>query len=100
MAYYALTYEVVDDYVARRTVYREQHLAYANAANERGELVLGGACANPVDQALLIFKGESPAVAEEFARDDPYVVNGLVVRWTVREWTIVIGNERFESAGV
>jgi uncharacterized protein YciI len=39
-------------------------------------------------------------VAEEFARDDPYVVNGLVVRWTVREWTIVIGNERFESAGV
>ena len=28
-----------------------------------------------------------------FARSDPYVRNGLVTRWEVRSWTVVIGNE-------
>jgi uncharacterized protein YciI len=31
-------------------------------------------------------------MAESFAASDPYVVNGLVTRWTVRPWTVVVGN--------
>lgn len=54
---------------------------------------MGGALANPADSAILIFKGEDPAVAEEFAKNDPYVKNGLIVEWHVRLWTVVIGNE-------
>jgi uncharacterized protein YciI len=93
MPYYALLYEVVDDYVARRTLYRDAHLTLARAAQARGELVLAGAFAAPVDGALLIFQAPDRATVEEFARHDPYVVNGLVTNWTVREWTVVIGNE-------
>lgn len=91
--HYLLLYEVVDDYVARREAYRAEHLALARQACERGELVLGGALADPVDGAVLVFRGASPAAAEDFARADPYVQNGLVTRWRVRAWNTVVGVE-------
>lgn len=92
MDYFALIYDVVDDYVARRAIFREEHLALAKAAHERGELVLAGAFSDPVDGALLIFRARDRSVVEDFARRDPYVTNGLVTRWEVRPWTVVIGN--------
>ena len=90
MGYYALLYDLVDDYISRRTVFRQEHLSLAAAAHERGELVMGGAFADPADKALLIFRGDDRSVAESFARRDPYVLNGLVTRWEVRPWTVVI----------
>ncbi len=93
MPYYAVFYDVVDDFVARRGAYREEHLRLAREAHARGELVLAGALADPADGALLIFQGESAAAAEAFARQDPYVKNGLVTKWKVRNWTVVVGNE-------
>ena len=91
MKHYLLFYEVVDDYATRRAAFRSAHLDLAWKANERGELVLAGALANPPDQAIFLFKGESPAAAEAFAKADPYVANGIVKRWYIREWTTVVG---------
>ena len=91
--HYLLFYEVDENYVSKRGEFREAHLAKAWKASERGELVLGGALADPVDGAVLLFKGDSPEVAEQFARTDPYVINGLINRWHVREWTTVVGND-------
>jgi uncharacterized protein YciI len=91
MKHFLLFYDVTDDYVTRRALYRDSHLEKAWAANARGELVLGGALADPVDGTMLLFSGESREVAESFARADPYVLNGLVKSWRVREWTTVIG---------
>ncbi|MFO0811051.1 MAG: YciI-like protein [Gemmataceae bacterium] len=90
--HYLLLYDVVPDYVERRASLREEHLALAHAAHARGELLLGGALADPVDGAVLLFRGDSPAVAEDFAAADPYVRQGLVTRWRVRPWTTVIGD--------
>ena len=90
--HYLLFYEVVPDYAEQRMPLRSAHLAHARAACDRGELVLGGALANPVDGAVLLFRGESAAVAEAFAAADPYVTHGLVTRWRVREWTTVVGD--------
>jgi uncharacterized protein YciI len=81
----------VPDYVARRGPLRAEHLALARAAVARGELVLGGALADPVDGAVLLFRGDSPAAAEAFAAADPYVRHGLVTHWRVRPWTTVVG---------
>jgi uncharacterized protein YciI len=89
--YYILFYKTVDNYVERRAPYREEHLAYAKAAHQRGELMMAGALDGPVDSAVLVFKGEGPSVAEDFARNDPYVKNGLITEWKVRPWTVVIG---------
>jgi hypothetical protein len=93
MKHFLLFYEAADDYVARRTPHRAQPLAKGWAASQRGELLLGGALADPTDGAVLLFKGESPKVAEDFARADPYVTSGAVKRWYVREWTTVVGDE-------
>ena len=89
--YYLLIYKTVDNYVERRAPFREEHLGYAKAWHDRGELVMGGALADPADMAVLVFRAEGPAVAEEFARNDPYVKAGLIREWSVRPWTVVIG---------
>jgi len=90
--HYLLFYEAGADYEERRKPFRTAHLEHARAAAARGELVLGGAFANPIDGAVVLFRGDSPAAAEQFATSDPYVVNGVVKRWYVREWTTVVGD--------
>ena len=67
--HYILFYEVVENYVERRAEFRAQHLA---------------------DGAVLVFR--SAKAAEDFARDDPYVRNGLITAWRVRAWNTVIGD--------
>lgn len=89
--YYVLIYRTGEGYVEKRAPYRPEHLAYGNEAHARGELIMGGALAEPADTALLVFRADSPRVAEEFARNDPYVKAGLIKEWTVRPWTVVIG---------
>jgi hypothetical protein len=91
--HYLLFYDVVDDYVTRRAPLRAAHIGHARESMARGELVLAGALANPPDGAVLLFRGRSPEMAERFAEKDPYVVNGLVKNWRVREWTTVVGRD-------
>ena len=91
--HYLLFYEYVDDVLERRPPLRKAHLTAGWESHDRGELVLGGAYANPVDGALLIFKADSPAIVEEFVRKDPYVLGGIVKRWHIREWTTVAGKD-------
>jgi uncharacterized protein YciI len=92
MPYFALFYDVVDDFPARRTPFREEHLRLAREAHARGEVLLAGALADPPDRALVVFRADDKSVAEAFASKDPYVVNGLVKHWVVRPWNVVIGN--------
>lgn len=90
--HYLLIYEAAADYAERRAPFRAAHLAHAWAAADRGELLLGGALADPVDGAVLLFRCDSPAPVEAFAAADPYVTNGVVARWRVRPWTTVVGD--------
>jgi uncharacterized protein YciI len=96
--HYLLFYDVLPDYADRRAPLRAAHLEHARAACRRGELVLGGALADPADGAVLLFRGESPAAAEAFAAADPYVTGGLATRWRVRRWVTVIGEAAEEPA--
>lgn len=89
--YYILFYKTVENYIERRAPYREEHLNLAMEAHQKGSLMLGGALGNPADGAILVFKGDSPEVAEDFVKRDPYVRNGLITEWTIREWNVVIG---------
>jgi len=92
MKHFLLFYDYVADVLERRPQFRGAHLKHAWAAVERGEIVVAGALADPIDGAVLMFKGEDKSVAEHFARADPYVTGGLVERWHVREWTTVVGD--------
>lgn len=104
MKHFLLFYEGGHDYTTKRAAFRADHLRHAEEAQRRGVLILGGALANPADGALLLFAADPPATAEDFARADPYVLNGAVTRWFVREWTTVVGDAaadpvRFSQGG-
>jgi uncharacterized protein len=89
--YYILFYTTVKDYIEKRVPYRKAHLGYAEEAYKRGELILAGALDNPADSAVLVFKEDSPKAVEEFVKNDPYVKNGIITKWEIRPWTVVIG---------
>lgn len=91
--HYILFYQTVENYVEKRIPFREEHLSLAQKAFQDGSLILAGALADPADGAVLVFKGDSCKVAEEFAQNDPYVKNGLITEWNVRPWNVVIGNQ-------
>ena len=91
--YYILFYETIDDYLTRRAPFRKLHFEHLQNALDAGELVMAGAYANPADGAALIFKGDNAEAAARFAKTDPYVLNDLIKKWYVREWTVVFGGE-------
>jgi len=89
--YYLLLYDYVDNVVERRAPYRDAHLKLAREAVERGEILMGGAFADPVDGAALLFEAADRSVVEAFVKQDPYVSGGIVTAWRIRPWTVVIG---------
>jgi uncharacterized protein len=91
--YLTLIYDVTDDYLERRGEFRDEHLGLARGARERGELVLAGAFTDPPDSALLVWSTEDRSVVERFVAADPYVANGLVTAWRIREWNVVVGGQ-------
>jgi len=90
--HYLLFYNVSSDYLSRRAEFRKEHLQLAWQAHERGELILGGALADPVDCSLLLFNVASPDVIERFVAADPYMKNGLIASYRIRPWTTVVGD--------
>lgn len=93
--HYLLCYELAADYLERRAQFRDEHLKLAWAAQERGEIVIAGALQDPADTAMLMFQGDSPDAAERFAKVDPYVINGLVTHYWVRQWNTVVGKDAY-----
>lgn len=87
-----LFYDDVPDMLERRVPWRDAHFAWVEGFDDRGELLLGGAFADPVDGAVIAFRVRDLAQVEAFARSDPSVVQGLVAAWRIREWSAVVGS--------
>ena len=82
---YVLFYESGDDLETKAPLHFPAHSAHGHAFHERGALVAYGPFADPqAEGSMAVFT--SRAAAEEFARDDPFVANGVVRNWTIREW--------------
>ncbi|HYD40824.1 MAG TPA: YciI-like protein [Anaeromyxobacter sp.] len=88
--YFALFYEYVPDMLERRVAHRDAHLALVRKLHAEGRIALAGAFA-PVDGALIVIRADTPAQVEAFVKEDPYVQHGLVTRWRIREWSVVVG---------
>ena len=93
MGYFALTYDVVPNFIERRMPFRDAHLRLVRDAHDRGVIAYAGALGDPPDGALLVFHTDSVSVVEDFARADPYVRGGLVTAGRARPWHVVIGAE-------
>ncbi len=90
MPFYALTYITVDDFANKRTPFREQHLKLAREFFDNKILIMGGSM-QPAIEALLIFNCDTEDTVKLFMQQDPYVQEGLVKAWYIREWNVVIG---------
>ena len=90
--HFLLIYELAEDYLERRGAHRKEHLGLVQRSFDSGQMVLAGALAEPADNAMIVFRGESVEIAERFAQSDPYVLNGLVKSWRVRKWNTVVGD--------
>lgn len=84
-----LFYEYVPEIAEKRPLHRAEHLALAREWHAAGKMVIAGAYGDPLDGGVLVFSDK--ATAKEFASIDPYVKNGLVTKWWVRDWDVVIG---------
>lgn len=93
MKHFVLLYDYVPDFRDKRAPHRAGHLALAQASIAEGKLQLGGAFVDDPPGAMLLFKGETAAVVEDFVAADPYVAGGIVTSWRVREWMTVVGPE-------
>ena len=74
--------------IEKRKPYREAHLKLIKEAYDSGSMTMAGAFEGAPSGSLLVFKG-SEKVAAEFAKNDPYVKNGLILKWYVRPWNVV-----------
>lgn len=89
-------YEMAPDMMSRVSAHVSAHRERWQAFGERGDLLMIGPFANPQeDGAMAIFT--TRAAAEEFVRGDPFVLNGLVQNWYIREWQEALAPEPPEA---
>ena len=82
---YVLLYESADDVATQAPLHAAAHREHWHPFRERGELLLIGPFGDPQSQgAMAVFRTRE--AAEEFARGDPFVVNGVVRSSEVRVW--------------
>ena len=91
--YKLLTLEYVDDMLEKRGPHREEHLAGAQRGFDAGEIVMAGALTDPVDAGVFVFKNVSEERVKAFAEADAYVRAGLVPKYTIRNWMVVVGGD-------
>lgn len=90
MSKYVLLYEAAEDVASKAPAHFPAHRARWREFRERGELLLIGTFADvQKDGSMAVFT--SRAAAEEFAEGDPFVLEGVVGRWEIREWLEAIG---------
>jgi uncharacterized protein YciI len=86
---YVLFYESSDDVASKAPAHSPAHRARFGDFHAAGTLLMLGAFANPQEEgSMAIFTTREGA--EEFARGDPFVLNGVVRAWHVREWNEVL----------
>jgi uncharacterized protein len=82
---YVLFYESAEDLASKAPVHFPAHRTRVNEFHGEGTLLMVGTFANPrQDGAMSIFTTRE--AAEEFAKGDPFVINGVVRSWKVLEW--------------
>jgi uncharacterized protein YciI len=86
---YVLFYESADDVADKAPAHFPAHHARLQAFHARGEILMVGTFGDPQEQGSMgIFP--TRAAAESFADGDPFVLNGVVRRWEIREWNEVL----------
>ena len=90
--YILLTLDYVENMLEKRGPYREEHINGAKKAFEQGKCAMAGALTDPVDTGVFVFKNVDKEFVENFVKNDAYYKAGLVPKYTIRPWMVVVGN--------
>jgi uncharacterized protein YciI len=86
---YVMFYEAAEDFRSKAQVHFAAHRALWSRFHAEGTLLLVGPFTDePAGSAMGIFT--TRAAAEAFVAEDPFVSEGVVARWTIREWNEVL----------
>jgi uncharacterized protein YciI len=87
---HVVLYASAPDVLSRAPVHFPAHKARLDEFHARGELLLVGTFGDPQAQgSMAIFTTRE--AAEAFVADDPFVLNGVVRAWEIREWNEIYG---------
>lgn len=82
---YVLLYESAPDVLETAPLHFEGHSARIAQFHAAGTLLMTGPFGDPVGEgSMSVFTTRE--AAEEFPREDPFVLNGVVAAWHVRDW--------------
>ena len=82
---HVLFYTSADDVLAKAPAHFPAHSARCDDFHARGSLLMVGTFGDPQREgSMAIFTTHE--AAEEFVRGDPFVLNGVVSRWEIRQW--------------
>lgn len=87
MPKYVLQYESAADVRTKAAAHFAAHKARWNEFLDQGTLLMIGTFTD-LEGSMAVFSTRE--AAEEFARSDPFVLNGVVSSWRVREWNEAI----------
>jgi uncharacterized protein YciI len=77
-------YESAPDVLAKAPAQFPAHKQRVDAFQVRGDLLAVGTFADPCEGSMAVFR--SREAAEEFVRDDPFVLHGVVLKATIKDW--------------
>lgn len=82
-------YESAENVQEKAPLHMDEHVKWFTSFHQRGDLLLVGTFADPqADGAMCVLKDR--ASAEEFAAGDPFVRNGVVKRYTIKDWNEIL----------
>jgi uncharacterized protein YciI len=93
MTLYVMFYDSADDVANKAPAHFPAHRARLDEFHGRGDLLMVGTFGDPQAEGSMAIFASRPA-AEEFVREDPFVLGGVVKDWRIREW-----NELFQARG-
>ena len=83
-----MLYEVAPDGLSKAHLHYAAHRARLDEFHARGVLLLAGPFGNKAEGAMGVFTDR--AAAEQFIQGDPFVLHGIVAKWSLREWNEVL----------
>jgi uncharacterized protein YciI len=90
---YVVLYESADDVASRAPEHYPAHKSQLDDFHRRGEILMVGTFGDPQRQgSMAIFPTRE--AAESFVADDPFVLNGVIKRYEIREWDEIFTPDR------
>jgi uncharacterized protein YciI len=79
-----LFYRSTPDVMAKAPIHFPAHKERVDAFHRRGDLLAVGTWADPREGSMAVFRTRT--AAEDFVKDDPFVKNGVVSSYEIRDW--------------